>query len=328
MFHGSPLALAKKSAGKIMTTKVPTVNIGVTVGDTQKIIIKNAKRYETVNYIYVTNTKGKLVGVCSIKELFAHTKTIKIAQIMKRNPVCAHANMDQEKVAYSALKNNLKAMPIVNKKGGFLGVMESDDISRVIYEETREDVFHSAGVSNHNYHESVLTLPLYKAIKNRIPWLIIGLFGGILAAKIVEYFEETISENIILVAFIPLVVYMADATKVQMEAFMIRDISMNPKINFRKYLLKQLMAVSILATIISLMLMIASGFLHRDIQISLILGIGLFCAMMSSLFSGLFVPYFFSKIKVDPANASGPIATIIQDIISIIIYFLVATALL
>lgn len=328
MSHGSPLNLHKKAAGKMMKTNIPVVNVGATIADIQILLLKNTKQYDTINYIYVVNKKGKLVGVFSVKELFTHSKNTKVAQIMKRDPICVRAHSHREKAANIALKNNIKAMPVVDKKGSFLGVIESDDIMDILHEEMQEDIFHSAGVTKHKSGESVLTLPLKTSIRNRIPWLIIGLFGGILASKIVGHFEETIEKNLILATFIPLIVYMADATKIQMEAFMIRDISTNSQIKFGKYLLKQLAVVFLLAIIISSILVAMSGFLHQDLKISMVLGVGIFCAMMSSLFSGLFIPFFFSKINIDPANASGPIATIFQDIFSIIIYFVVATALL
>ncbi|MDD3861394.1 MAG: magnesium transporter [Candidatus Gracilibacteria bacterium] len=328
MSNESPLTLHKKAAGKMITTKVPIVSVGATISDVKKLLLKNTKQYDTINYIYVVNKKGKFVGVFSVKELFAHTKTAKIAQIMKRDPIGVRYNTHREKAAELALKSNIKAVPVVNKTGLFLGVIENDDIMEILYEEMQEDIFHSAGVTKHKSKESVLALPLKISLKNRIPWLIIGLFGGLLASKIVGHFEETIAKNLILATFIPLIVYMADATKIQMEAFMIRELSVNSQMKFSKYFFKQLSVVFLLAIIISTILMGMSAVLHQDLQISMILGIGLFCAMMSSLFSGMFVPFFFSKINIDPANASGPIATIFQDIFSIIIYFVVATALL
>lgn len=328
MTHGSPLALPGKAAGKVMTTKVPVITIGATIFDAEKLLLKDAKKYETINYIYVVNTKGKLVGVCSVKELFSHSKSTKITDVMKEKLVVVHMQTDQERVAYDALKYNIKAMPVVDKKGSFLGVVDGDDILRILYEEMQDDLFHSAGIQRHNSTDNVLTISVWKSLKHRLPWLLIGLAGGLLAAKIVEYFENTLEQNIILATFIPLIVYMADAAKTQMEIFIIRDLATNPELKFKKYFLKQLIVILSLALITSAILAIAGKFLYQDVKVTMILGVGLFCAILSSVFSGLIIPYLFSKIKVDPANASGPIATIIQDISSIVIYFLVASWLL
>lgn len=157
--------------------------------------------------------------------------------------------------------------------------------------------------------------------------MIIGLAGGILASKIVENFEAVLSENLILAAFIPLIVYISDAVGTQMEAFVIRDMALH-HLKFIKYFFRQLLVVSIIASILALSLFTYFVVSGGEKQIALVLGVSLFAAIMSSLFSGLIIPYLFRWIKLDPANASGPIATIIQDLMSIFIYFLIANRLL
>jgi len=328
MAHGSPLSLPNKSAGKVMTTKVPVITIGATIADAEALLLKEAKKYKTINYLYIVNTKGKLVGVLPVKELFANSKRAKITDIMEKNPIFVHTHSHQARVAYEALKYNIKAMPVTDKQGKFLGVVDGDDILATLYEEMQEDLFHSAGVRRHSISENVLTMSVWRSIKARLPWLVIGLFGGLLAAKVVGRFESTLEENIILAAFIPLIVYMADAAKTQMEIFLIRDLATSPNIQFGKYFLKQLIVILLLAVITSVVLLVAGKLIYHDLRISLILGIGLFSVFVSSIFPGLLIPYFFTKIKLDPANASGPISTIIQDLFSIIIYFLIATWLL
>ena len=176
--------------------------------------------------------------------------------------------------------------------------------------------------------DNLTNLSILQSIKHRIPWLIIGLSGGLIAASIVKAFETTLSQNIILVAFIPLIVYMADAVGAQMQAFIIRDLAINRNLNFLKYITKQTGVVFIIGLIMSSALTGITYLIYGNGLISAVLGIALFIATISSMITGLVIPYLLSKIKFDPANASGPIATIIQDIISVLIYFLVATLLL
>jgi magnesium transporter len=161
-----------------------------------------------------------------------------------------------------------------------------------------------------------------------LPWLAAGMLGGILIAKIIGRFEATLSENLILAAFIPLIVYMSDAVGTQMEAFIIRDLATDPGLNFFRYLFRQISIVLIIGLIISAGLFAVSNFFHGDMEISLVLSISMLAAIMSSVITGLCVPFLFSKLSFDPANASGPLATIIQDTLSVFIYFTVATALL
>ena len=114
----------------------------------------------------------------------------------------------------------------------------------------------------------------------------------------------------------------------QVEAFIIRDLAVNPRLNFKKYLGKQLATVASIGFVCSLVLYILTSLMIKDPYIPLTLGIALFFAILSPLFTGLFIPYFFNRIKQDPANASGPVATIIQDTISVIIYGLISSAIL
>ena len=176
--------------------------------------------------------------------------------------------------------------------------------------------------------DDILRIPLKKSFIHRIPWLLIGLFGGIIAAKIVKSFQEVLSENLILVAYIPLIVYMSDAVGTQMEAFVIRDFVLHPRLNFLKYFLKHFLVVLLIGIILSASLFTITIFSNNQLRISLVISISLLIAIISSMITGLVLPLVFKQSKTDPANASGPIATVIQDILSVTIYLMVAHLLL
>ncbi len=175
--------------------------------------------------------------------------------------------------------------------------------------------------------DDVLKLPIYKSIYHRLPWLIAGLMGGIIASKIVKNSEAVLSENLILASFIPLIVYISDAVGTQMETFVIRDMALH-RVKFINYFRRQLIVVTIISLALASTLFLYIMLSSNDLTIALVLSLSLFCAIVSSLFSGLIVPYLFKKIRLDPANASGPIATIIQDLMSITIYFTIANSFL
>ena len=176
--------------------------------------------------------------------------------------------------------------------------------------------------------DNVMRLSFIKSVRHRFPWLIIGLFGGILAAHIVSFFEAVLSKNLILAAFIPLIVYMSDAVGTQMEAFVIRDSALHIHLNFIKYFIKHLLITAFIAFILGITLFVYSILFNKEVMISIVLSVSIFLSVISSVFTGLFLPRIFSKLKLDPANASGPIATILQDILSVVIYFSIAGALL
>ncbi|PIR89185.1 MAG: hypothetical protein COU07_02465 [Candidatus Harrisonbacteria bacterium CG10_big_fil_rev_8_21_14_0_10_40_38] len=319
------------TAGRIMTEKekIPTVQEDASFTEVSNLLKSRGKEFDSINYIYVTNKAGHLIGVFSIKEFFAHEKDHeKVKDIMQREIISARPHTHQEQAALSALQHNIKALPIVDKENIFLGAISSDAILKIIDKEGVEDILRFGGIYFKGTFDDLTHLSILKSIKHRLPWLIIGLIGGLFAAGIVKGFEETISQNIILAAFIPLIVYIAEAVGAQMQAFIIRDLAINQNLSFLKYITKQSGIVLIIGFIISATLIETTYLLYDNFLISMVFGISLFVATLSSLITGLMIPYMFSKLKLDPANASGPIATIIQDIISVLVYLSIATLIL
>ena len=163
----------------------------------------------------------------------------------------------------------------------------------------------------------------------RVPWLVLGMFGGVLAAKIIGSYESVLSQNIELAAFIPLIVYMGDAVGTQIEAFAIRDLSLNDKLDLKKYFFKQLAVIFNIAIIVGIIMFIYAMTTQADIKLAIVISASLFFAMMSSITTGMLIPFvIFKEFKLDPADASGPIATILQDLLSVLIYFSLAQYLL
>jgi len=317
-----------KTAGRIMTDKVPAVGDNSTVGDVEALLIRESANFETINYVYLLDAGKKLSGVISLKELFRSPKSKLVKELTPERVISVHVHTDQERAALLALKYNLKALPVVDKENRFLGVITSDSILRILDNEAVENILRFGGVAHFGTYDSVLNISIFKALKHRLPWLIIGLFGGLLTAGLVGSFKEIISQHIILAAFIPLIVYMADSVSTQMEAFIIRDLATEPNLKFFKYFYRQLGIVVIIGIITSAGLYGINMAITRDGTISAILAIALFIAIISSVSTGLIIPYLFGKLSLDPANASGPIGTIVQDFLSVFIYFTVATKLL
>lgn len=313
-----------------MTEKVPVVPPSSTLAETSSLISTHIKEFETIDYIYVVDASRKLLGVFSIKELYRSPPSTKVGVLYKKTPfVTVLPTSEQEEVGYLALKHNIKAIPVVDHANTFLGVIPNDTLISILYKELREDMLYMAGVHRaHLEFDNVLETPLPQTVAHRLPWLFIGLLGGLAAAHIIGYFENTLEENLVLAAFIPLVVYIADAVGTQLEAFTIRDFALFRKLNFGRYFLKQFFAVLVIAIILGVVLTVISSFLYRNINVAVVLGVAVVGAILSALFSGLLVPYVFRKFKFDPANASGPVGTIIQDILSVLIYFAVAAWIL
>jgi magnesium transporter len=269
------------------------------------------------------------VGVVSIKEVFQEQKLTRASQVMVTHLITVRPHTDQERVVHLALAHDLKAVPVVDRNGVFLGAVLSRALLHTLYRETSEDLLRLAGVKRSEFmFDNVLKLPITKSLEHRAPWLLLGLLGGVLAAGIIGQFEATLQKNLILAAFIPLMVYMADAVGTQMEAFIIRDLAVNPALDFLRYFLRQFIIVCLIGLITSGLLLAISMLLYRDIRVAMVLALSLFIAITSSVVTGLVIPYLFGRLKQDPANASGPVATIVQDILTVTIFFLIASWLL
>lgn len=318
-----------ETAGRVMTNRVPVASPDATVADIERILLQQASHFESMGYIYIVDGGHKLVGVISVREVFRCPQKTPISQVMVKDLIAVLPQTDQERLAHLAMEYEIKAVPVNDPEGRFLGAVLPDTILKILYHELSEDMLRLAGIKRAAaMFDNVLAVPLVKSVEHRLPWLLIGLLGGILAAKIVGWFEVTLARNLILAAFIPLMVYMADAVGTQMEAFIIRDLAVNPAIDFSRYFLRQLTIITIIGLVTGTILFFLALTLYGELRIALVLSISLFIAILSSVVTGLFIPYLLARWRWDPANASGPLATIVQDILSVFIFFVIASWLL
>lgn len=319
---------APRTAGHVMTNRAPVIKDTAIMADVENLLLQKAHNFETINYIYVVDSNNILEGVLSLKEVFRLPKEAAVKDVMTMPVTSVRVHTDQERIAHLALRTNLKMIPVIDKNHCFLGVVAPHTIMRIISAEATEDILRFGGITSPEQLDDVLHLSLWDSLKHRLPWLILGLFGGMMTAGIVNGFENVLSQNLILVAFIPLIVYLADAVGTQMEAFIIRDLAVNPSLPFLKYLLRHFSISSLIGLIIGILLFGWSLIWYDNLRVSIALSLALFFAILASVFTGLCLPYFFGKLRLDPANASGPIATIIQDILSVTVYFLISGWLL
>ena len=318
----------KESAGSLMNANVPVALSSKTIADVEKDIYKKKKTLESINYIYVVDENEILLGAVSIKEIFRQAKNRKISNFVEKKLISVQVDTDEELVANTALKNNIKSVPVVSAEGKFLGVVLSDTILEIAHRQTQEDISKLAGVELPDNVKDINSLSAIAALKHRLPWLVIGLAGGFVMSKIVGFFELTLAENLILASFMPLIIYMSAAVQTQIGYFIVRDLAFNPKLNFLVYALKQIKVVFLISFIVSLLLFIGSFFMYGQLSIVFAISIAMFLSILSSIGTGVFIPYIFHRLKMDPASASGPIATIMQDMLSVVVYFGVANMIL
>ena len=318
----------KNSAATLMTDKVPLALLDDSIADVEMYLKSKKEQLESINYIYVLDRNGVLLGAVSIKEVFRQAKDKKLSEFITDRLIVAFPHSTAESVVNLALAHNIKAVPVVNENGKFLGAVLSDTILEIAHREIEEDLAKIAGIQVPKIVSDSNSLSVINSLRNRLPWLVVGMFGGFLMSKTIAAFEMTLAENIIIASFIPLIVYMASAVQTQIGFFIVRDLAFNPKINFLIYAFRQLRVVFFIGLGISALVFVSSYLFYSALTVSIVLALALFLAIISSIITGVFIPFLFQRLKFDPASASGPIATIIQDLISIVIYLLVAKSFL
>lgn len=316
-------------AGAIMLplSQIPLAKVSDTIGDVVKTLLKNIRELETINYIYVIDEEGKLKGIMSIRDIFAIDKESKVTDIMEKKLVRARPRTDQERVALLSLEYNLKAIPVVDKTEKLLGVVSSDVILNVLHKEATEDILRLAGVQD-KFAVDVTKVSTRMLVSARIPWLLVGLGGGILAARILGFFEATLEAQIILTFFIPVMLYFSNAVAIQSQTMFIRNLTINPRLAAKNYFLKEIKIGSSIALICAVLLSLASFFWKVSPLIGIILGLSMFISATLAIALSIFIPWFLQKSKIDPAVGAGPFVTAVNDVSTLIIYFSVASLML
>ena len=318
----------KQCAGRLMTSRVPLIFKNQSIKEVQELLFQKIQDFETINYVYVIDGQGKLIGVVSIKDIFRYPEKTRIADVMRTKIIKARAFTDQEIVAILALKNNLKAIPIVDKNNRFLGVMDSDIILDVLHKENIEDILLSGGITKVGGIElsfkELITAPTKILVKSRLPWLLFGLFGGVIAAQIIGFFEFTLKSQVILAFFIPIVVYVYDAVATQSATILIRGIAFDPNLIFKRYFFREIKIGVALGLISGSLLAIAGAFFWNNFQLGIILFLTIFFAILISTIFAMLIPFSLWKLKKDPIFGSNPLVTILSDLLSVTVYFLIA----
>lgn len=316
-----------QTAGAIMTTEFVSVSSSETAGDVLDRLRLEAPDAETIYYLYVIDEHLKLVGVVSLRDLITAPLDEKIEEIMLSRVKSVETHTDQEDVARIIKKYNFLAIPVTTQ-GMLVGIITVDDIMDVMDEETEEDfgeMFAVRGSIDTN-------ITSFAAAKKRSPWIIMLMFLGLITAGVIGQFEDTLSEVILLSVFIPLIMGSAGNTGTQALAVVVRSLALGTDTNSSTFkMLRREFGTGIMLGFIcaiTLLILIPLIYPEGGLWLALIVALSLFITLSISTMVGATVPLIINKFKIDPAVASGPFITTINDLLGLIIYFSIATALL
>jgi len=317
------------TAGGRIVTAFPRVKLGERIVDVEKMLQEKADAFDIIDYLYIVDDTDVLKGVISIKELHKAAKNATVEEVMKTKLVVAYPRTHQERIVYLALSNGIKAIPVIDRKRKLLGIVPYDTILQIFNQEVREDIFKFGGIF-HKVGEEYTTIKssALTMVKTRLPWLIIGVFGGTITASIISSFEHVLNTLLALAAFAPVLAYLSDAVGTQSETLTVRSIALDPKLSLKSYFVREFAVALSLALVCGLLLSTIAFVGWQNSTLGLIVGLSMFLSIISAVLISTGFPFLFKKANLDPAIASGPFATMISDVATVTIYFTMASLLL
>ncbi|EGV43682.1 magnesium transporter [Bizionia argentinensis JUB59] len=320
------LAYDEDTAGGLMAKELVKVYETWTVAGCLRRIRAQAQDVRRVHSIYVVDRQNKLKGRLSLKDLIVARSDQKIADIYITSVDYVFVDEDVEEVAKVMQKYDLEAIPVVDKNHTLLGRITIDDIVDVIREEADKDYQLAAGISQDVEADD----SIWKLTKARLPWLLIGMFGGLGAAGIIEQFNDHMGAFVILLSFVPLIQATAGNVGVQSSAIVVQGLANNSVDgNIIKRLLKEALLGLVNGFAIAVIGLLITHFVFDTPYIvSVTISMALVAVIIMAALIGTFIPIFLNKRGIDPAVATGPFITTSNDLFGILIYFLIAKFML
>ncbi len=315
------LSYEDNTAGSLMAKELVKVYETWTVAGCMRRIRGQAKEVTRVHSIYVVDKEDKLVGRLSLKDLIIAKSDQKIADISKPKVDAVNVNEDDEEVARIMAKYDLEAIPVVDDNEVLLGRITIDDIVDVLKEEADKDYQMAAGLTQDVDSDD----SIFHLTRARIPWLFLGLIGGIGAFLIMEGFQDLFSEDAILFFFTPLIAAMAGNVGVQSSAIIVQGLANDDvKGSINSRLIKEMLLAALNGLILALFLFLFIWLYSGELQKGFAISVSLIVVIIVAGLIGTFIPLFLNKRGIDPAIATGPFITTSNDIFGILIYFWIA----
>lgn len=312
-----------KTALAYATTRVPSASPDETVTDILHQL-SQAVPFESMADIAVLRA-GRLVGMIPIEELFDAPADARASAIMDPDPPVIGPGVDQETVAAKAVAHEESSLGVVDANGFFVGLIPPHRMLGVLLEEHREDMARASGYLHQTSSaRSATEESLARRFWHRFPWLLVGLAAAMAAAAIVAGFEQGLGAHLQLVFFIPGIVYIADAVGTQTETLVVRGLSIGVPVG--RVMQRELVTGVILGTVLGGLAypVIWAWF---DAATALTVALSIFAASTVATGVAMCLPWLLDRLGLDPAFGSGPLSTVIQDLLSLAIYFAFATAI-
>lgn len=312
------------TAGSLMAKELVSVYAFETVSQCIEEIRQQADDVDVMYAVYVLDNKERLIGIVSLKKLIISHPLARIEEIYEPDIQYVRTNTDTVEVGEYMQKYDLVVLPVVDQLNRLVGRITIDDVMDVIKENADENIQRMSGISDDVDSND----KLWRLSRARIPWLIVGMCGGIIGSRIIGTYEDQIKIHPEMAYFIPLIGAMGGNVGVQSSSIIVQGLANNTLIgdNIAPKLLKEL-GVGLINGMICSFLIWAYAFVIEDWQLAATVSAALLTVVLCASFLGTFVPLTLNRFKINPALATGPFVTTLNDIIGITIYFLMGRIL-
>ncbi len=320
------LPYPEDTAGGIMALEIVSIKADAKLSDAIETIREKRREVENLYYIWVVDDFSRLVGVVSLKDLLLEAPELRVSEIMNPEVISVHVNADQEEVIQLVKKYDLVNIPVVDEYNRLVGRITHDDIIDVIEEEVDEDIHLMAGIIDQEIAEE----SAIKISKARLPWLIFGIFGGFLAALVINQFEASLEKVLALAFFFPVMMAMGGNTGTQASTVMVRGLATGDVdlMHVGKRLWREMRVALFNGLICGVLLGFIVGIWLSDFGLGVIVALALIAIIVISGIIGTAVPLALKRMGIDPALATGPFVTTSNDILSLFIYLGLVTLFL
>ena len=317
------LKYGENTAGGLMAKELVKVNENLSISKCLDQIRKQAKNVSRVHSIYVVDSGNKLKGRLSLKDLVTAKVRTRVKDIYIPNVDYVHVNLEGEEVAKVMSKYDLEAIPVVNNRKILLGRITIDDIVDLIKDEAEKDYQLAAGISS----EVEANDSIFQLTKARLPWLFLGLLGGIGSVFILKDFEQIMNEPNLrnLFFYTPLIAAMAGNVGVQSSAIIVQGLANDlVKGSLLSRLIKEVGLSLINGLALAIILIVFGQIVNQDLLMSLTIAGSMMGVIVIAALVGTFIPIILDKQGIDPAIATGPFITTANDIFGIFLFFYIA----
>ena len=312
----------ENTAGSIMNNEFVALQEYFTAEEAIEHIREMSPEAEMIYYVYVLDSRTRLIGVLSLRDLIVADPHKRVSEIMEEDVISVLDTEDREVAARVISDYDFLAIPVINEKGKMVGIITVDDIIDVLEEEVTEDIHKMVG-SIEVYEDKLIKTSTLKIAKARLPWLLVCMAGDLISSSVIEFHTGILEMVIALAFFIPFIMDMGGNVGTQSSAITVRGLATGQLRldELWENIWAETKVGILIGVSVGLLIFIVAYFWQRSYVISIIIGLSLCITVILAATMGTLLPLVFMRLNIDPALAAGPFITTVVDTASLIIYF-------